>query len=586
MKSQSFSSLQALSRSIGSGEVGKPRTAMPVRIRVVSSFFTEFLAEVLPALFLNRGMDASIYCDPFGSIENAIFSGSAALDEDFACTVLLSTSREIGSWPGLCDSHNVVRDLISKEVAAWQKLWETIDGPIVQLSYDTPNHRPLGLIDISSHVGRSGYVRRLNERLMEEAGDRVLFLDAESLAANVGTASWQDSRLFQMFRQPFAMDAIPALADAIAAGVQAKLHRGRKVLVLDLDNALWGGTIGDDGVSGILVGSDIVGGEAYSEFQSYIRALRERGVILAVCTKNQHELAMLPFQQHDGMALTMQDFASFIANFDDKATNIRKISRALNIGLEHFVFVDDSPVECELVRKTLVDVCVMELPESAEEFVGCLDSANLFPISAITTEDIQRTESYQLQKKFDDEPNTDLDGFLASLEAHAVFESLTEQNVLRVAQLLAKTNQFKLTSTIRHEAALRAAPDEVLSIRLVDRLQNYGVVSVILFSVVGEALEILNWVMSCRVFNRRLEQVALRELIRLAEIRSCSSIFAPYEELPTNHIMPGIVRSLGFAEASSGFEFDVTQSEENLTWPESHIHVVGCEVPTENAQGV
>lgn len=569
-----YPKLADLARALSKGERVMPPSALPARIRIVSSVFLDFLVDILPVLFANRSIDADILAEPFGDIRTTILSGPTSSENGgYDCTVLLPTFRDISHWPDPLSSEQDVQTLVAAQVAEWRTLWDAIDGPIVQFTFDPPDYAPLGPLEATARWGRVRFVRELNRGLIAAAGGRVLPVDTESLVTRIGARQWYDNRTYQMFRQPFAMTALPILADSLAAAVQARLHRGRKVLVLDLDDTLWGGVIGDDGIAGILLGADIAGGEGFSDFQRYIKALSERGVILAVCSKNHEDIAMEPFKDHDGMLLSLDDFACFVANFDDKPGNIRRISEALSIGLEHFVFVDDSPVECELVRQTLPDVSVLQLPEDAEDFAFALDRANLFPISAITAEDRQRSESYRARKALTAVPEADLDGFLAGLDGEIRFEGLADRNRQRIAQLLAKTNQFKLTSVVPDETELADRPDDVLAVRFTDRLQNYGIISVMLLKADGADMRILNWVMSCRVFNRRLEYAVMAEILALAKQAGCRRIVARYEALPKNRMIPDTLRKLGFGEADQEFALALPADEACSGWPQHHCQV-------------
>jgi len=328
-----------------------------------------------------------------------------------------------------------------------------------------------------------------------------------------------------------------------------------KCVALDLDNVLWGGTIGDDGLERIRLG-ELGEGEAYVQFQMWLRELAARGIILAVCSKNDDDKAREPFRRHPDMVLTESDIACFIANWDNKADNIRSLASRLNIGLDSIMLLDDSPFERNLVRNLVPEVCVPELPTDPAEFIPYLESLNLFEATQFSDEDRMRTQFYRSNVLREDEElkfNT-VDEYLASLNMEATFEEFDDLHLPRITQLVQRTNQFNLT-TIRHSAGeLRTfveGPDYFpFYITLADRFGESGLVSVVIARHDDDYLDIVTWLMSCRVISRRLEEFVLDQLVETAKTADATRLRGTYVPTKKNSLVSDHYEKLGFRRVS------------------------------------
>src|SRR5262245_17752468 len=310
-----------------------------------------------------------------------------------------------------------------------------------------------------------------------------------------------------------------------------------KCVALDLDNVLWGGVIGDDGLNGIRLG-DLGEGEAYVQFQLWLRELRARGVMLAVCSKNDEAKALEPFQKHEAMVLREADISCFTANWVDKAENLRRIAEQLNIGLDSIVFIDDSPFERNLVRDLVPEVLVPEMPAAPADFVPYLESLNLFEAVQFSEEDRKRADFYRANLLREDAQArfTSIEEYLASLKMEAIFERFDDAHLPRIAQLVQRTNQFNLT-TVRHSAeelAQFADDPEYFPFyaTLEDRFGDNGLISVVIGKRAGDDLDLVTWLMSCRVISRRLEEFVLDELVEAGRVAEIEHLTGQY--LPTN----------------------------------------------------
>lgn len=408
--------------------------------------------------------------------------------------------------------------------------------------------------------------KRVNLELGLAAPPYLRICDLEYLAFRIGALASRDERGWFESKQPGS----PALMVEIAreaVHLMASLKRApKKVLALDLDNTLWGGVVAEDGLEGIELGDTSPRGEAFKAFQKYIASLKERGVLLAVCSKNDVARAAEPFEKHPEMVLRMADFVSFKANWDSKADNLRQIASDLNLGLDSFVFVDDNPAEIEIVRQFAPEVATILLGPDPAGYVAQLQDVRLFEPRAITAEDAGRTGQYrsEVQRKELQASVTDMDSYLESLAMEAVISEFTPMDVPRLSQLINKSNQFNLTTRRRSEAeviGLMNDPHHIgYSVRLKDRFGDHGLISIVIGRKNGDTMLIDTWLMSCRVLKRQVEEEVLNELVRLAKKRGCLRLEGVYLPTPKNEMVRDFYSRMGFsllAENGKGREFEL-----------------------------
>ena len=451
---------------------------------------------------------------------------------------------------------------VAAAVARFENLWQAIQSHspalIVQNNADLPLERVFGNFSGACPWSRLNRLRRFNLELADAAPPGVTLFDLDHAASVFGRAGWFAERFWYHSRHPFSLEAIPAVAAQAARLVNALKGGAKKGLVLDLDNTLWGGVIADDGLEGIRLSPGDPDGEAFIAFQDYLLKLKERGIILTVCSKNQEENARLPFEKHPHMRLRLADFAVFVANWDNKADNIAAIAETLEIGPDALVFVDDNPVERDLVRRFRPEVTVLEMPEDPALYVRTLDRAGLFETAAFSDEDRQRAEMYRqnASRKASRGRHADVGAFLRSLEMTAEHGPVGEAQLPRVAQLINKSNQFHLTTRRYSEADLRrmvADPERIAHwFRLRDRFGDNGLISVLLLRRVdAETLEVDTWVMSCRVLSRGMEAFVRNRMVRLAREAGCRRLIGVYLPTRKNGLVADLYGRLGFAELES-----------------------------------
>jgi FkbH-like protein len=380
----------------------------------------------------------------------------------------------------------------------------------------------------------------------------VLF-DVADLAATVGLTNWHSPSQWNLAKLPFAGDYVPLYADHVCRILAAVSGLSRRCLVMDLDNTMWGGVIGDDGLSGIRLAQGDAEGEAYLELQQYALALRDRGVILAVSSKNDDAVARAPFRDHPEMRIREEHITVFQANWDDKATNITAIARELNLGLQSLVFVDDNPFERELVRRALPQVAVVELPDDPALYARTLSAAGYFELTRVSEDDLNRAKFYEGNARRAELQDSvgNLESYLASLDMEIVLQPFEAVGRVRIAQLINKSNQFNLTTRRYTEADVEAMEADAgaftLQVRLLDRFGDNGMISVIICRGVGGAeWHIDTWLMSCRVLGRQVEQMVLRELLRNAAARGAQRLIGTYVPTGRNGIVVEHYAKLGF----------------------------------------
>jgi FkbH-like protein len=402
-----------------------------------------------------------------------------------------------------------------------------------------------------SAASRWSLTMAFNSELGQRAPSRIHLCDIGFLSAGFGANRAVDYRAWLESKQPYSFDFMATAAAEMAFLVRTARKPAKKVVVLDLDNTLWGGVIGDDGLAGIELGTSSPRGEAFAEFQRYLLRLRERGFLLAVCSKNEKQAALLPFEHHSEMALKTDHISSFQANWDPKPQNLARIAAELDLGLDSLVFLDDNPAEIEIVRQLTPEVECVHLGDDPAEFIGRVDSSRLLEISSLTEEDVRRPQNYHQAKETKKlrDASPDLDSYLESLVMEAELTGFGDSNRARIAQLVNKSNQFNLTTIRRTEAEiaqlLKDGRHECFCVRLRDRFSDHGVISAVILEK-GRPLKIDTWVMSCRVLNRGVEALIANEIFRRAKREGATAVEGRYLPSGKNKLVEVLYPAIGF----------------------------------------
>ena len=437
--------------------------------------------------------------------------------------------------------------------AIWDVLRERTPAPIIQSNFAPPVERVFGNFDHKIPDSLYAVVAALNWRIAEgvRARSQVFVNDVEFIASHVGRRNWYDNRFWNMYKSMCALEHLPLVAQNIIDVALSIRGRAVKCIVLDLDNTLWGGVIGDDGVDGIALSAH-GDGESFYEFQSFLRELQKRGILLAVCSKNNPENALKPFLEHSEMVLRREHISVFVANWEDKAQNIRSIREKLNIGFDSMVFLDDNPFERNLVRSLLPDVIIPELPEEPADYVRAICELNLFETSSFSAEDGQRTEMYRQRAEGEEMQAAfaSVEEYLRSLEMEITVGRFEPKRIPRIAQLMQRSNQFNLTTRRRSEAEceelLRDAGCYPIFAELKDRLGNHGLISIVVARLQDEELFLSDWLMSCRVLTRGVEQFVMNHCVEYAARSGKKWIVGEYRPTAKNGMVKNFYQQFGF----------------------------------------
>jgi FkbH-like protein len=420
----------------------------------------------------------------------------------------------------------------------------------VQVGYDWITHGALGG-HLGSRFGDVALVRTMNEQMRVELPGEAAFVDLAEISGQMGRESFYDPRRDCWTRQPFSEAGAARLAEHLYAAVRAVTTGPKKALILDLDDTLWGGVVGDLGPLGIGLGESAEG-EAYRTFQGEVSRLARRGIVLAVASKNNRHDAVEAFEKNPDMVLSLDDFAAFEACWDPKDQMIRRIAEHLGLGLEHLVFFDDNPAERELIRQALPEVSVVEVPEEPAEYVRALYRGLFFESCSLTADDLARTVRYRKERARRDLERSapSMDAYLTSLEMRGVIRDIDDADMQRVVQLLGKTNQWNLTTRRLSHAevcALLEQPGSLgLTLRLSDRFGDHGLVAVLLAVRDGDTLRISDWLMSCRVIGRTAEQLLFRRVLELARDAGVRFLEGEYRGTKKNGLVSALYSDLGF----------------------------------------
>ena len=530
-----------------------------VRLAMLGTATLRHLQPAIRVAGLRRGIFVDIYENEYGQYLQELSDKECALYEFKPNYILVSLDAyhlTAGVYSALDEAE--VDRLLDETKARIRSLWrlakENFRCPIIHQT-TLPVHLPLlGQNEHRLPGSRVNFVAKLNAavRMMaDEEGVDLLALDAE--AARDGIGAWHSPALWHRSKQEIAVAAGPMYGDLVARLIAAKKGLSYKCLVLDLDNTLWGGVVGDDGVEGIVIGQGTALGEAFVQFQDYCRELSRRGVILAVCSKNDEANALEPFDSHPDMVLKRSDISCFVANWSDKAGNIRSIAQRLNIGLDSLVFVDDNPFERNLIRKELPMVAVPEVDDDPANYAGAIAAAGYFEGLYVTDEDRERTGQYRGNAQRDalKESVTDLDSYLRELDMRLVWGRFDKLNMQRIVQLIARSNQFNLTTrryTEQDILAVIADPNAFgLHLRLIDRFGDNGIIAIIIGRLRDDAdLEIDTWLMSCRVLGRQVEPTTLNLIAERAKAMGARRLLGQYIPTKKNGMVKEHYAKLGF----------------------------------------
>ena len=536
-------------------------------IAILGGSTTSEVKDILELFLLNYGIEPVFYESEYGQFwQDAVF-GNAALDAFGPDLVYIHTSnRNILNYPAMENTPGEAEEILLSEYRRfyymWEKLREKYRCPIIQNNFEMPFYRLLGNKEASDIHGKIYFLTRLNLLFYEYAQsvDGFYINDINYLSASYGLEHWSEPKYWYMYKYCLCIPAIPYLAFNLSNIIKSVYGKNKKALVLDLDNTLWGNIIGEDGTGGIEIGHETPMGQAYSEFQGYIKGQKSLGVILAINSKNEMGNALAGLHHPDSI-LCPDDFIVIKANWEPKDRNFLAISKELNILPDSMVFLDDSPTEREIVRRQVPGAAVPEL-NSIEGYIRIVDRSGFFEQTVISEDDVKRNVMYQQNRKREElgQSFQNYGDFLRSLKMEAVIREFEPVYYARIAQLTNKSNQFNLTTKRFTEAEISgfAAQKEYICLygKLSDKFGDNGVVTVVIGRQEEEVLHIELWLMSCRVLKRGMEDAMLDELVKKAGRRGICRLKGYYYKTAKNAMVKDFYQCFGFKKLSENTDGD------------------------------
>ncbi len=549
---------KAIAKARSDGKALDPLT--PFRMAVLSNSTIDFVVPALVASAARHGVALEIIQPSYDQVAQEALTPDSKVNSSKPDAVLLALDyRALPLKLSLGDaeaSAATVRGVIGYLQALRDGIKANSNAVCIFQTFAPPVEGLFGSLDRALPGTLRNLIDGINRELAEYVlGSGDVLLDVAALAETVGLGGWHNPQLWNMGKFPFSDELIPLYSDHVARTVAAIRGKSRKALILDLDNTVWGGVIGDDGLEGIQIAQGDARGEAHLAVQRLALDLRARGIVLAVSSKNTDEVAREPFEKHPEMLLKLDHIAVFQANWNDKATNIQAIAEELSLGLDAMVFLDDNPVERGLVRRLLPQVAVPELPEEPAFYARTLAAAGYFEAVAFAGEDLKRAGFYQdnakrasLQKQVGG-----VDAYLASLDMTITFQPFDATGRARIVQLINKSNQYNLTTRRYTDPEVTEAENDpdvfTLQVRLADIFGDNGMISVVICRPGKPGVwEIDTWLMSCRVLGRKVEHMVLREVLEHARAADIHTLCGTYRPTDRNKLVVDHYAKLGFTK--------------------------------------
>jgi FkbH-like protein len=531
--------------------------ALPVlRVAILADTSSQLLAGALKGFARHLGYTLDLFEGEFDQIEAQALDPGSSLHEFRPETVIIYLAAEkIRVWFGThaVSEREGFAQQFAERACGLHAALSASGCQVIFFNLADPGDAVFGNYGSKVLWSLQNQIRFCNQelaRLAREADDFHVF-DLAALQAGLGRNVLFDPKLYYTSKFALTPDALPLVARGLVQMLATRKGSFLKCIILDLDNTLWGGVVGDDGLERIQIG-DLGIGPAFTAFQSWLKQLRDRGIVLAVCSKNDEANAREPFVKHPDMVLRLDDIAVFVANWEDKATNIRRIKSIIDVDYSAMMFLDDNPVERQLVRESFPTMKVPELPEDPSEYVSFLTGLDPFETASYTANDAQRTSEYQSEARRHHEREKFVNpaDFLQSLEMRAAARPFSKFNIPRVTQLTQRSNQFNLR-TVRYSekeiAALANSPNHVtLAFELKDRFGDNGLISVIILERQDEAFFVDTWIMSCRVLGRGMEQLVLNTIVDTARREGIRRVIGEFLPTAKNGMVKDHYRKLGF----------------------------------------
>ena len=540
-------------------------------LAVLGDCATQHLATALRGYGVSAGIRLNVFDADYDQIDAQVMAPDSELYRFAPQGVLLQMCTE-KLQEAFYDRPPEARASFAEDTYArirqiWSRIGSRIPATVLQCNFPLIDDGVFGQFGNKTEQSFLFQQHKLNYLLMQgcQEAKNTFLIDLDALQTALGRSTFADPKLYYVAKMPISLAALPAAAKLVVDVVRSLQGAVKKCLVLDLDNTLWGGVIGDDGLSGIQIG-ELGTGHAFSDFQKWLKELKNRGILLTVCSKNNEDTAKEPFEKHPEMVLRLEDFSMFVANWEDKARNIRTIQQALNIGMDSMVFLDDNPFERELVRTMIPEITVPELPEDPALYLQYLRGLDLFETASYSREDAGRTEQYRekAQRAAFEAAFQSYDDYLEALQMRASAAAFDPFHYPRIAQLTQRSNQFNLRTVRYTEAEIEAlAQDDSrigLYFTLKDKFGDHGLISVVVLEKQPEdTLFISEWLMSCRVLKRGMEEFIVDKILSVAAQQGFRRVVGEYIPTPKNAMVKDLYEQLGFARLENGrFQAEVS----------------------------
>lgn len=554
MKEKKFVQLVKNSRKKASGK--------EIKIAIMGDCSTQHLATAIKGYAYEEGLAVEVLDTDYNQIFQQIIDNDSQFYQfspDYALIYMCSEHlyEDFCNTP-VANRTNFAQETFEKISSYWQMISAKSSMSVIQFNFVENDDRIYGNFGANLEHSYIYQLRKLNWLIMSESkkSSNVIIIDLSTIQNSMGRKTFFDEKMYFSAKMPISTVALPEVAFQVINAIKVRTGKVKKCIVLDLDNTLWGGVIGDDGINNIQIG-ELGTGRAFTAFQIWLKELKNRGIVLAVCSKNNEDTAKEPFEKHPDMVLKLDDIAMFVANWQDKASNIRNIQQVLNLGMDSFVFIDDNPFERNVVSSLISDITVPDMPEDPAEYVSYLESLNLFETATYSESDKDRTQQYQseasrvlLQQRFED-----YDQYLESLEMIAEAKPFDDFHMARISQLSQRSNQFNLR-TVRYtvpqlEAITKDEKFITIYFTLKDKFGEYGLISAVILEKLDEKTAFIDtWFMSCRVLKRGMEEFIINEVVKSATQHGYEKIIGEYLPTAKNSMVKNIYKEHGFIETS------------------------------------
>ena len=546
-----------------------------LKIALLGGYTFYPLSQALEVFLMKYSISPSFFVGQYNSYRSEIFlkkNDLVSFDPDIIFVMpSLEEIYELNQNNTLfLDSKNIIDNYV-EDILKVCELANKINGAEIILSnFRSDGRHDLGPLRSKLNNSNNNFIHQINLLMGTRSPDYINICDSELISQRLGTLLSSNLQGWFESKQPGSNSFIYSLADEIAYLTHFIYNPMKKVLVIDLDNTCWGGVIGDDGIEGIELGDTSAKGEAYKSFQKYIKSLQNVGIVLAVVSKNEWQVALDVFKYHPEMVLKEKDIVNFKINWNPKSDNIKKISQELNLGLESFVFIDDNPAEIKIVNNFLPEVSTILLDGDPAHFTSKVMEGRYFEPRKITKEDVEKTSYYKREQKRVDLKHsiTDIDSYLTSLKMKVKIKNFDDLDKARIVQLGNKSNQFNLTTIRRNDSDIKKIINlkdgNSFVLRVEDCFGDYGLIGVIICEIVDTTYFINTWFMSCRVLERQIENVILNEIIKRGKKNGCKKIVGKYINSNRNNLVKDLYTKLGFTfvenkDLESVYELDITK---------------------------